>query len=62
MSISRQEEIISTLWIIAAVLAFSAGYTLWGWAFAIKAFLDFLCALAYGYKEAVSRKDRRQSK
>ena len=45
MSISRQEEIISVLWIIAAILAFGHGFTVWGWVFAIKAAIDTACTI-----------------
>lgn len=45
MDISRQEEIIATLWIIAALIAFGNGFEAWGWAFAIKGGLDTATAI-----------------
>ena len=45
MSLSRQEEIISALWAICAVMAFAAGFSLWGWLFAIKAGTDAATAI-----------------
>ena len=56
MSISRQEEIISMLWIIAALIAFVNGYTWWGWIFAIKGGTDTLCAIHFGIKESLIEK------
>lgn len=56
MSVSRQEEIISVLWIIAALIAFGNGYTTWGWIFAIKGGLDTTTAIWLGVKEAISEK------
>ena len=53
MSISRQEEIVSILWIIAALIAFSSGYTTWGWIFAIKGGIDTLCAVYFGIMETL---------
>ena len=53
MDISRQEETIATLWIIAAVIAFGNGFEGWGWAFAIKGGLDTATAIWYAIKEAI---------
>lgn len=51
MSVSRQEEVIAVLWVIAALLAFIGEYTVWGWIFALKAGADTVCAIYYGIKE-----------
>lgn len=51
MSISRQEEILSALWCIAALLAFGFEYETWGWVFAVKATTDTMCAIYFGIKE-----------
>jgi CHASE2 domain-containing sensor protein len=51
LSISRQEEAIACLWLIAAVLAFGYGFTVWGWVFAVKAGMDTLCAIGFGIAE-----------
>jgi hypothetical protein len=48
-----QEEIISVLWIIAALLAFADGYTVFGWVFAIKATIDMVFAIHYGIREVI---------
>ncbi len=49
MSVSKEEEMIGTLWIVAAVLAFGFGYYWWGWAFSLKGGTDqvisIFCAL-----------------
>jgi hypothetical protein len=58
MSISRQEEIISVLWLIAALLAFNGGYVVFGWVLAFKAGLDCLCSIHMAVKEiAKGRKE-----
>jgi len=51
MSISRQEEIIATLWIIAAVLAFGFSFTTWGWIFAAKGVFDTAVAVKHSISE-----------
>lgn len=53
MSRSIQEEIISALWAICALLAFGFGFTGWGWAFAIKAAADAAWSIGYAVKEAM---------
>ncbi len=53
MSVSRQEEIISVLWIIASLIAFGNGYTGWGWAFAVKAVLDTFTAIYFAIQELI---------
>ena len=55
MDISRQEEIIATLWIIAALIAFGNGYTGWGWAFAIKGGLDTATAIWFAITELIAK-------
>lgn len=50
MSISRQEEIIGTLWIIAAVLAFGFDYPSWGWIFAAKGASDTVAAFFAAFR------------
>ncbi len=58
MKVSRQEEIIAVLWIIAAIMAFGNGYTSWGWVFAVKAALDVACTITFAFKEAlIERKE-----
>ena len=61
MSISRQEEVVSVLWIIASLLAFMAGYDAWGWIFAIKAALDTACAVYFGIKEVTHEHQKQNS-
>ena len=56
MDTSRQEEIIATLWIIAALIAFGNGYTGWGWVFAIKGGGDTLYAIYFGIRESIIEK------
>jgi hypothetical protein len=56
MSISRQEEIISVLWVIAALLAFADGHTAWGGVFAIKAATDMACTIYYSIREWIDEK------
>lgn len=51
MSKSRQKELIGTLWIIAALLAFGFGYTGWGWCFAIKGASDQVCSICCAIKD-----------
>lgn len=51
MSFSRQEEIISALWAIASLIAFSSGYNLFGWIFCIKAATDTFCSVYYALSE-----------
>lgn len=51
MSISRQEEIIAVLWVIAALIAIGSGHTIFGWVFSIKAISDILCAIYFAIKE-----------
>jgi len=51
VSISRQEEIISSLWTIAALLAFNGGHTLFGWFFGIKAVADTACTVYFALKK-----------
>lgn len=52
MSISRQEEIISVLWIIAALIAFGLEFNGCGWAFAIKGAADVATSIWFAFKEA----------
>lgn len=54
MDVSRQEEIISILWIIAALIAFGNGFDGWGWAFAIKGGLDTATAIWFAIKEIIA--------
>jgi hypothetical protein len=56
MTISRQEEIIATLWIIASVIAFGHGFKVWGWIFAIKGGTDTLCSIYFGIQEVIIKK------
>ena len=55
MSVSRQEEIIGTLWLIASILCFGFGYTFWGWALLAKAMFDQVASVFIGARE-LSRK------
>jgi len=48
---SIQEEVITALWVIAALLAFGFGFPVWGWIFTVKAVVDFILTLRYAYKE-----------
>jgi len=45
MSTSKQEEIISALWAICAILCFSHGYTIWGYIFVVKSTLDTIFSI-----------------
>lgn len=56
MTISRQEEIISALWVICALLAFGFGFQAAGWVFGVKAALDTVCSLSFAAKEAWKKK------
>jgi hypothetical protein len=51
MKISRQEEIIAALWIIAAILCFGFNHEVWGWIFAIKGGMDTLSSIWCAFKE-----------
>jgi hypothetical protein len=51
MSVSRAEELIAGVYLIAALLAFIGGYPSLGWALAVKAALDAVCAICYAVKE-----------
>ena len=55
MSTSRQEEIISALWMICALLAFGFGFKVAGWLFGIKAGLDTVCSLYFAIVEFKKR-------
>ena len=57
MSISKEEEIIATLWIIAALIAFGNGYNGWGWVFTIKGGLDLVYSIFYGMKEVTRKRN-----
>lgn len=61
MSKAIQEENILALWVIAALLAFGFGYSVWGWIFAVKAATDLLAVLFYAYIEAEARINRAQA-
>lgn len=56
MSRSIQEEILATLWIIAALLAFNGGYSVWGWVFATKGAMDTICSMWCAVKEIIKKK------
>jgi len=45
MNKSHVEEIIGTLWLIAALLAFLNNYTFWAWLFVAKAVFDYIFSL-----------------
>lgn len=49
---SLSEEIISVLWIIAAILSFGFHFDAMGWICSIKAAVDTLCALWCAFREA----------
>jgi len=51
MNNSKEEEVISALWAICALLAFGFGFTVWGYGFAAKAFLDMVCSILSAIKE-----------
>jgi hypothetical protein len=51
MNRSVQEEIVSVLWIIAALIAFGNGHSNWGWIFVTKGAFDTLCAIYFSWKE-----------
>lgn len=54
-----QEELISALWAICAVLCFGFGFNLWGGLFTLKAALDTVCAIRAAVKESVAEKAAR---
>lgn len=56
MSESRQEEIIAVLWIIAALLAFSNSWLVWGAIFGFKGFSDTLFAIYFAGREIRAEK------
>ena len=47
---SNIEEIIATLWLIATLIAFSNGYTFWGYLFAAKTTVDIICSVGFAVK------------
>jgi len=51
VSVSRQEEIIACLWLIACLLAFGFGYNVVGWIFGIKASIDLIGVILIALKE-----------
>lgn len=53
MNTSKVEEVIGALWVICAILCFHAGFTTWGWFFAIKAALDIATSINYAIKEVI---------
>ena len=53
MNTSRQEEIISALWIIASLISFGNDFTTWGWIFAIKGGMDVAISIWYAGKDAL---------
>ena len=57
MNISRQEEIISALWIIAAILCFNGGHPVFGWGLLVKGILDSACAVVFALIEIKRLKD-----
>ena len=58
MSESKIEEIIATLWIIAAILCFANDFTSWGWMFAIKGALDTAGSIYLAFKETRYEKNQ----
>jgi hypothetical protein len=56
MRLSRQEEIISALYLIAALLAFNGGHIVCGWILAAKAALNCVISIRFAYYE-VARKE-----
>lgn len=57
MSRSNVEEIIGTLWLIAAILAFANGYRVWGYLFAIKAAFDQGCSIYFAIIKHIKDRD-----
>ena len=53
---SMSEEVISVLWIIAAILSFGFHFDMMGWACTIKALIDTLAALWFAFREAIDDK------
>lgn len=53
---SLSEEVISVLWIIAAILSFGFHFDTMGWACTIKALMDTLTALWFALREAIDDK------
>lgn len=51
MKISRQEEIIGVLWIIASILAFGFHFNFFGWIFCIKGLIDMGYSISFALKE-----------
>lgn len=51
MSISRQEEVIGVLWIIAGVLCLGFGYQVFGWICIVKGLLDQVIAIRFANQE-----------
>lgn len=56
---SLSEEVISVLWIIAAILSFGFNFDTMGWVCTIKALMDTLTALWFALREAIN--DRRSN-
>ncbi len=57
MSESKVEEIISALWLIAALLAYICGFKVFSIALGIKAILDFGCVHYHAWKEIKRERD-----
>ncbi|MDD5688498.1 MAG: hypothetical protein PHE88_11785 [Elusimicrobia bacterium] len=53
---SMSEEVISVLWIIAAILSFGFHFNTMGWVCAIKALMDTLTAIWFALREAIDNK------
>lgn len=54
---SLSEEVLSVLWIIAAILSFGFHFDTMGWVCTVKALMDTLTALWFALREAID--DRR---
>ena len=57
MSVSRQEEIIAVLWLIAALTALGHGFTFFGWLCACKAASDTAISIYCAIKEIRAEKN-----
>jgi hypothetical protein len=58
MSLSRQEEIIAVLWLIAALLAFNGGHPIIGSVLTVKFAFDTVCSLAFALLEIRKEKSK----
>lgn len=55
---STVEEVISALWVIAAVVSFGFNFYVVGWIFAVKATSDMFTSILFSWREAIAADKR----